>query len=77
MTVAQIRLECLKLAKPDVGMPDVEQWLTRARLLEAYVCAGQGDEPPKKRGPGRPRKVEADKPVSGPAMQPNSIYTRQ
>ena len=54
MTVAEIRLQCLKLADPDVSNPDVDQWIERARKLEAYVMesgqvSGQSLEPPKKR----------------------------
>lgn len=56
MTGADIRIECLRLAKPDVNVPDVELWIRRAQALEAYVTsAGQGLEPPKKRR-GRPPK---------------------
>lgn len=65
---AEIRLACLKLARPEVSVPDVEQWVRRAQQLEAYVKgAGQGVEPPKRR-PGRPPKVKSDNPVSGPEM---------
>lgn len=37
------RIELLRLAKPDVSMPDIGLWIARARELEAYV---DGDGPP-------------------------------
>jgi hypothetical protein len=56
MTVQDIRLKCLELANPKVTNADVDLWIERARVLEAYVAEGQGDEPPKKRR-GRPPQV--------------------
>lgn len=61
---AQIRLECLRLSKPDVSMPDVDVWIDRAKALEAYVSGeGQGQEPPKKRR-GRPPKSAIGNPAT-------------
>lgn len=38
----EIRIELLRLAKPDVSMPDIGTWIRRAKELEAYV---DGDGP--------------------------------
>lgn len=42
---AELRLELLKITRPNVDSPDLETWLKRARALEAYVCgAGQPEQ---------------------------------
>lgn len=54
-----VRLECLKLARPDgITRPDVGEWVERAGKLEEYVLGDRdkAEEPPIKRRPGRPRK---------------------
>lgn len=38
----EIRIELLRLAKPDVSLPDMELWIKRTKELEAYV---NGDGP--------------------------------
>lgn len=56
MTMTDVRLKCLELAKPSaISSPDAERWIATARQLEAYVTEGQAAEPPKKRR-GRPPK---------------------
>jgi len=58
MTDQEIRLECLKLARPDgVLDPDGNKIVERARVFLAFVT----ETAEAKRGPGRPRKI-ADKP---------------
>lgn len=41
----EIRLEILKITRPNVDNPDMELWLKRAGALEAYVHgAGQPEQ---------------------------------
>lgn len=41
----EIRLELLKITRPNVDNPDLQIWLKRARELEAYVYgAGKPSE---------------------------------
>lgn len=48
VSLAEIRLRCLELAKPEkVSAPDVDYWTARARALEAYVTEGQSTRTPK------------------------------
>jgi hypothetical protein len=56
MDAALLRLECLKIARPDgIGNPDAEQIVARARRFYEFVTAGSEPEAPKRRG--RPPKV--------------------
>lgn len=41
----EIRLELLKISRPNVDFPDLKSWLDRARELESYVHgAGQPEQ---------------------------------
>lgn len=58
MTDQEIRLECLRIARPDGVMnPAGYEIVERARVFLAFVT----ETVEAKRGPGRPRKI-ADKP---------------
>jgi len=41
------RLKCLEMAKPlAVAVPDIQEWMARAKELEAYVTgSGQAEKP--------------------------------
>lgn len=59
----QIKLELLRLAKPDIPMPGIDVWISRAKELEAYVL---GDGPL----PESPSKAEASGPSNSPDNPP-------
>jgi hypothetical protein len=40
MNQASIRLKCLELTDPKVYSPAVDEWIAKAKVLEAYVMAG-------------------------------------
>ena len=53
------RIELLRLAKPDVSLPDVGLWIARAKELEGYVIdAGQ----PSKEAPQKTLTLPQAKP---------------
>ena len=49
MTPEEIRLEILKLIRPEVRNPDGKSWVSIARTLEDYVCGlGEPSKAPQK-----------------------------
>jgi len=55
---AEMRLELLKITRPNVDNPDLEIWLKRARALEAYVDgAGQPEKSVQQDTATTPQKV--------------------
>lgn len=71
MSPSEIRIELLRLAKPDVSMPDMKLWIDRARELEAYVVGdGSPPEGPSKAATeGHPKSPDNPARKAGPAKK--------
>ncbi len=63
IATAHIRLECLKLTRPDTSAPDIKRWLAAAQQLEDHCFdVGQAPAPTRKSSKGTQRggdKAEA------------------
>ena len=60
IATAHIRLECLKLARPDTSAPDITRWLEGARRLEDH-CFGVGQASAPTRKPSKGAQRSGDK----------------
>ncbi len=60
IATAHIRLECLKLSRPDTSAPDITRWLDQAQQLEDY-CFGVGQAPAPTRKPSKGTQRGGDK----------------
>lgn len=66
----EIRVELLKLAKPNVENPSLELWIKRATELERYVTgAGQPSEAPPKATLTLPLEARNNRQSPGPARK--------
>lgn len=68
---AEVRLELLRLTKPNVDNPNIELWLKRAKELEAYVigAGSPSKEAPREAGTLSLPEVRNTRPVAGPAQR--------
>lgn len=71
MSPHEIKIELLRLAKPDVSMPDTALWISRTRELEAYVN-GDGSlatSPSKANAEGQAKSPDNPARKAGPAKK--------